>query len=215
MLALLPAAVLAQGTPRGANISSMPLDAIGNDIPGRGGDAVLPAGYRKVLWGIAPVPMQHVRGLAMEDLPTADRDVKLLIEAPPPGERSAIATVKYKFWREQLYRVEVFYAAPLTKKEGRELQQRFEAKYGTPEYSSKPLPRVHMDGVWVEPGEERTWVWSDPFTVQSLMVDTRTDAWNMVRQSRVIEYTRLVENRKEREVGAEASTDKIKNLEID
>jgi hypothetical protein len=205
LVLLIPAAAAAQ--------QPSALDAIGDEVPGQGGDAVLPAGYRAVLWGISPLPMQHVRGVAMEELPAAEPEVKVLIEAPPPGERSAIATVKHWFWREKLYRVEVYYTSPLSKTEGRELQKRYESKYGEPQYAIKPLD-PDFGPAKLPPGEERRWTWSDPFTIQSLQQDTRNDEWIMVRQSKVIEYQRLLENRRQREEG-EAQTDKIKNLDID
>ena len=141
-----------------------------DDLPGEGGDAVLPAGYQGILWGISPEALMAVRGRAMEPLNTPDPHLTMLIESSPPGEEGGISTLKWKFWDRKLMEVAVFYSGPFTKREGRELRNKFVTKYGEALYKAVERERPPMLSTKVDwqSVQEETWTWQDPFTIQAL-----------------------------------------------
>ena len=52
--------------------------------PGEGGDSVLPAGFKGVVWGASSEAIMAIRG-GMEVQATPDHHIRKLIELPPPG----------------------------------------------------------------------------------------------------------------------------------
>ncbi len=185
-----------------------------NDLPGEGGDAVLPSGYQDVLWGIAPDALMAVRGRPMEPQNVPDPHIKWLIEMPAPGEDGGVSTVKWKFWDDKLMEVQVFYKGPFTKREGRELRNKFVTKYGESAYKAREVARpatMSSKAEWETIQEER-WTWQDPFTVQMLQRTAKDEVWYVVRQSRVYEAMRLLQDKRERE---QARSARVREIDLD
>lgn len=185
-----------------------------NDLPGEGGDAVLPSGYKGVRWGIAPAPLMAVRGRPMEPIKTPDPHVHWLIETPPVGESGGIQTVKWKFWDDKLMEVQVFYRGPFTSREGRELRNKFVTRYGEANYEKKERERPPFlaANVQWEPTLEERWTWQDPYSVQMLRRMAEDENWLLVRQSRVYEAMRLLQDKRERE---QAKSAKVRAIDLD
>ncbi len=185
-----------------------------NDLPGEGGDAVLPAGYKAVRWGINPEALMAVRGRPMEPQNSADPHLQWLIESPPPGESGGIQTVKWKFWDGQLMEVQVHYRGPFTRREGRELRNKFVTRYGEAVYKKTETERPPMlssRAAW-DPIQEERWTWQDPFTIQMLRRTAADEVWTLVRQSRVLEAMRLLQDKRERE---EARSARVREIDLD
>lgn len=185
-----------------------------NDLPGEGGDAVLPSGFRGVRWGISAEALMAVRGRPMEPLNAPDKHLTWLIESPPPGEEGGVTTVKWKFWDGRLMEVQVFYQGPFTRREGRELRNKFVTKYGEASYkkAEKERPPMLARNVAWDPVDEERWTWQDPFTIQMLRRTSKDEVWFLVRQSRVYEAMRLLQDKRERE---EARSAKVRGIDLD
>lgn len=184
------------------------------DLPGEGGDAVLPSGYRDIRWGINPEALMAVRGRQMEPQNTPDPHIQWLIESPPPGEGGGVATVKWKFWDAKLMEAQIFFRGPFTRREGRELRNKFVTKYGEASYkkSEKERPPMLSRNIAWEPLNEERWTWQDPYTIQMLRRTVTDEVWFLVRQSRVYEAMRLLQDKRERE---QARSAKVRGIDLD
>ncbi len=185
-----------------------------NDLPGEGGDAVLPSGYKGIRWGMGEAALAAVRGRPMEPQNTPDPHIKWLIESPPPGEQGGVSTVKWKFWDGKLMEVHVYYKGPFTRREGRELRNKFVTRYGEASYKKleKERPPMLSTRVAWDPINEERWTWQDPFTIQVLRREAADEVWFLVRQSRVYEAMRLLQDKRERE---EARSARVREIDLD
>ncbi len=178
--------------------------------PGEGGDAILPAGYKNVRWGINDNALQHVLDRGLESAPGMDHHRHWLIDTPPSNAvDSKRGVVKFHFWDSQLFEVTIFYS--LTASEGKELLARFQEKYGVARHEVVKGKIIEYGAREASDAEER-WQWRDPFTLQILRRELQGEKWSMIRQSRVLEELRLTQQRKERE---EKRSNKIDDIELD
>jgi hypothetical protein len=69
-------------------------------------------------------------------------------------------------------------------------------------------------GALVEDGlvEKKQWVWQDDFTLQFLHHDVAERQWVVVRQSRILESARTVQELREREM---VKSSRVKNVTIE
>jgi hypothetical protein len=184
------------------------------DLPGEGGDAVLPSGYKGVLWGIGPEALMAVRGHTMETLHATDPHLTWLIETPPAGESGGVQTVKWKFWDGKLMEAHIYYTGPFTKREGRELRNKFVTRYGETDYKAveRKRPQMLSSKVQWEPVREERWTWQDPYTIQLLQRTAQDEVWFLVRQSRVYEAMRLLQDKRERE---DSKSARVREIDLD
>ncbi len=185
-----------------------------NDLPGEGGRSVLPPGYQGILWGIGPEALVAVRGRPMESQNVPDPHIKWLIEVAPPGEDGGVATLKWKFWDDKLIEVHVYYRGPFTRREGRELRNKVVTRYGEAAYKAKKQERPPMlpsSAPWV-PVQVEEWNWQDPYPVQMLHRTSHEEVWFLVRQSRVYEAMRLLQDKRERE---QARSARVREIDLD
>lgn len=214
MLRLLPAGLLAiillLSVAHAQQGSALPPRADDSNAPGRGGDAVLPAGYGNVVWGATPEIVEGIRGRGMEHQQTQNRHIKWLIEAPLPGETDKKEVIRWIFWDGQLFEVQVLYEGPFTRAEGRDLVGKFQRHYGDGTHeaiygATSPLRQTREI-------EEQWWVWEDPFTTQMLKEDRPEKTWVMLRHSRVLEESRRAQEQRELD---EARTQRVREIELD
>ncbi len=177
------------------------------DPPGVGGDAVLPAGYKAVRWGINDNALQHVLARGLESAPGMDHHRHWLIDTPPSNAKdSQRGVVKFHFWDSRLFEVIIFYS--LTAAEGKQLLARYEEKYGVARHDVVKGTVLEYGAAEAKDAEER-WQWKDPFTLMILRRELDGEKWSLVRQSRVLEELRLDQQRKEREKKRENKIDDI------
>jgi hypothetical protein len=177
--------------------------------PGEGGDAVLPAGYKTVRWGINDKALQHVLERGLEMAPGMDHHRHWLIDTPASNNKSSKrGVVKFHFWDSQLFEVTIYYS--LTASEGKELVGRFEGRFGDGNHDVVEGPVEYATGD--QELKEEQWQWKDPFTLQILRRQLDGERWTLVRQSRVLEHRRLNQERTEREKKRE---NKIDEIELD
>jgi len=204
LLLLLPTGVAAQS----AKASPPP-------PPGSGGDAVLPAGYRGVVWGASAQALMAIRG-GMELQVTPDRHIKKLIELPPPGDDGDGMVRHWTLWDDQLVEVTMYFPGRFTVREGRELRDRFEDKYGTGRLEKTKRGVETGTSVWNVKVEaqvvEQRWVWQDPFTIQELRNDVRKGQWVCIRQSRMFKASRQAQDEAERN---QAHSQRVKSIVLD
>jgi len=203
----LPSIGLAQGT---RTISNEGLKPKSPPRAGEGGDAVLPAGYKSVVWGATPEIVQGIRDRVMEHTLAPNSHVTYLIDAPRPGETDIKEVVKWKFWDGALSEVHVHYEGPFTRKEGRDLVAKFERHYGEGKHevvwsdTSPNHPTARIIEEW--------WTWEDPFTIQMLKRLSEDQSWIVIRHSRVLELARRAQEERELE---EARTGRVREIELD
>ncbi len=180
------------------------------NAPGVGGDAVLPAGYKGVVWNATPAIVMGIRQRGMEEQITPNDHIKWLIDAPQPGETDIKEVVKWKFWDGRLSEVHIHYEGPFTKSEGRDLVALFQRRYGEGKHDaiySQTTP-VHQTRYVIE----EWWTWEDPFTIQVLKFQDTDKSWLVIRHSRVLEEGRRAQEQRERE---EARTRRVQEIELD
>ncbi|MBJ94620.1 MAG: hypothetical protein CMP23_09110 [Rickettsiales bacterium] len=183
--------------------------------PGEGGDATLPAGYKGVVWGASAEAIMAILG-GMEVQATPDPHLRKLIELPPPGSEGDGMVRHWTLWDDKLVEVTMFFPGPFTLREGRELREAFENKYGPArlEKISKGVERG--SSAWDVKVEkqivEKRWLWQDPFTIQMLKNDVLTGQWINIRQSRMFEASRNAQAEQERK---EAQSKKVKSIILD
>ena len=203
----LPTSVLAGDAPTISNEGTTPKAPL---RAGEGGDAVLPAGYKSVVWGASPAIVQGIRGRVMEKTLAPNSHVTYLIDAPQPGETEISEVVKWKFWDDVLVEVHVHYEGPFTRKESRDLVAKFERHYegGNHEVvwgdTSPNSPTARIIEEW--------WTWEDPFTIQVLKRHGDDESWVVLRHSRVLELARRAQEERELE---EARTGRVRGIELD
>ena len=184
--------------------------------PGKGGDAVLPAGFKGVVWGASAEAIMAIRG-GMEMQVTPDRHIRKLIELPMPGTESGDGMVRHwTLWDDKLIEVTMFFPGEFTVREGRELREAFEKKYG-PGRLEKITKGVETGtNAWNVKVEkqivEQRWLWQDPFTIQELRNNVRKGQWVNVRQSRMFEASRDAQIEVERQ---NAQSKKVKSIVLD
>lgn len=206
LILLLPGVAMAQKGPQ----SKRPPQ------PGEGGDAVLPAGFKGVVWGASAEAIMAIRG-GMEMQVTPDRHIRKLIELPTPGTESDDGMVRHwTLWDDKLIEVTMFFPGEFTIREGRELREAFEKKYG-PGNLEKITKGVETgSNAWNVKVEkqivEQRWLWQDPFTVQELRNNVRKGQWVNVRQSRMFEASRDAQIEVERQ---KAQSKKVKSIVLD
>jgi len=152
----------------------------------------------------------------MELQVTPDPHIKKLIELPAPGDTGDGMIRHWTLWDDKLIEVTMFFPGQFTVREGRELRERFEAKYG-PGRLEKTKKNVESGSsvynVKVEEQVvEQRWVWQDPFTVQELRNDVRKGQWVCVRQSRMFEASRNAQDEVER---SQAKSKRVKSIQLD
>jgi len=183
--------------------------------PGSGGDAVLPAGYRGVVWGASGQGLMAIRG-GMELQVTPDPRIKKLIELPPPGVDGDGMVRHWTLWNDQLVEVTMFFPGEFTVREGRELKERFESKYGAGRLEKTKKGVESGTSAWDVKVEEQVveqrWVWQDPFTIQELRNDVRKGQWVCVRQSRMFEVSRKAQDAADRK---KAHSKRVKSIVLD
>lgn len=197
---------------------------------GEGGDAVLPAGYKSVVWGASPEIVQGIRGRVMESQPSPDPHIAYLIDVPPPawtddseqaqpspagssGDSEATEqreVVKWKLWDGRLIEVHVHYEGPFTRKEGRDLVGMFQRRYG--EGSHEVTLGATSPNHPTPPVIEEWWTWEDPFTVQILKRIAEDESWVVIRSSRVLDLARRAQDERERE---EVRTQRVQQIDLD
>lgn len=177
---------------------------------GEGGDAVLPAGYKSVVWGATPEITMGIRGRGMEPLNAANPHITWLIDAPQPGETDLKEVVKWKFWDGRLVETHVHYEGPFTRKEGRDLVGKFQRHYGEGKHDAiyTQTSTTHQTKSVIE----EWWTWEDPFTIQVLKYVKSDSSWIVIRHSRVLEDARRAQEQRERE---EARTRRVQGIELD
>jgi len=177
---------------------------------GEGGDAVLPAGYKSVVWGATPEIVMGIRGRGMEQQNTPNPHISWLIDAPQPGETENKEVSKWKFWDGRLAEVHVHYEGPFTRKEGRDLVGKFQRHYGEGKHDAiyGGTSRTHQTASIIE----EWWTWEDPFTIQVLKYQAPDQSWIVIRHSRVFEDARRAQEQRELE---EARTSRVKEIELD
>ncbi len=197
-----------------APAAAQKLPTLGTDEPGLGGDAVLPAGYKDLRWGISPRSLMAVRGRAMETQNTSDPHLSWLIETPPPGESGGRTAVKWKFWDDKLIEVHVYFVEFPSRREGEQLMHKFQERYGDSKFERimKDVDIHGFDSLKKQPIAEERWTWQDPFTIQVLRRVVDDEQWTQVRQSRVYEAKRLLQDKKDR---AEARSERVRSIELD
>ncbi|MCO4772198.1 MAG: hypothetical protein KDA24_19345 [Deltaproteobacteria bacterium] len=200
------AAPSAGAQPQGISVPSLRPSAL--PAPGKGGDAVLPAGFKQVRWG-ASVEILHVTRGPMERRPSPKTDIELLIEAPAPGEEVS-NIVHYKLWRDQLLELRIYYQERLVGAEAHDFVGRVEAAYGTGDHNVRRGPAIEGLG----PGKvlEESWRWEDPFTTQVLLRDPQTNEWSMLRRSRVLEEFQAATEEREAD---QSRDDRVNSMPID
>jgi hypothetical protein len=177
---------------------------------GEGGDAVLPTGYKHVVWGATPEIVQGIRGRVMEFFDTPDPHISYLIDSPRPGETELHEVVKWKFWDGQLIEVHIHYEGPFTRKEGRDLVDKFQRHYGESKHeeirggASPKEPRGVL--------KEEYWTWEDPFSIQILKGIETDRSYIVIRHSRVLDLARRAQEERERE---EERTERVQGIELD
>lgn len=176
--------------------------------PGVGGDAELPAGFQQIRWGATADILMKVRG-GMERQPVAAKDITVYIEQPAPGAaRSDI--IHYKLWRDQLLELQIHYQDRLIGSEAHQFVRRVESKYGKAKHVVKRGPQY-----WSKESsdvEEESWQWEDPFTIQVLIRDPKTEEWSMLRRSKVLEHVRVHTQAREAETDQD---NKVNQIPID
>ncbi len=175
----------------------------------------LPAGFQGVVWGATPEGVQAIRGRPLEGQPTSDPHVSWLIEWPIPGEETANDTgiVKWRFWDNHLIEVQQYLPGELTHTEGRELVTRFEQRYGPGDAKKQGQGTEMAYGVLTEverPANQ--WIWQDDFTLQFLHQEREKQQWAVIRQSRILEAARTIQEIKER---AMVKSPRIQNVTIE
>lgn len=203
----LPSMAAAQDT---ATISNEGVKPKAGLRAGEGGDAVLPAGYKSVVWAATPEIVQGIRGRMMEKTLAPNPHVTYLIDAPLPGETGIKEVVKWKFWDGALVEVHVHYEGPFTRKESRDLVAKFQRHYGDGKHeqvwsdTSTNHPTARVIEEW--------WTWEDPFTIQILKRLGDDESWIVIRHSRVLELARRAQEERELE---EARTGRVRGIELD
>ena len=173
--------------------------------PGKGGDAVLPAGFQEIRWGATAEILMGVRG-GMERQPQAAGDVVLYIEQAAPGaERRDI--IHYKLWRDQLYEVTIHYQDVLVGTEAHQFLRRVQDTYGDGDHIQKR--RQKMQSLPGEPVTSESWQWEDPFTIQLLIREPDTNEWSMLRRSKVLADVRVRTEAREAETDQDHKINKI------
>lgn len=173
--------------------------------PGKGGDAVLPAGFQQIRWGASAEILMGVRG-GMERQPQAGGDVVLYIEqAPPGGERRDI--IHYRLWRDQLFEVTIHYQDPLVGAEAHQFLRRVEDHYGDGDHIVKRAGAMLL--IESQPIIAESWQWEDPFTIQLLIRDPKTNEWSMLRRSTVLADFRVRKEAQEVETDQDHKINKI------
>ena len=184
-------------------------------VPGQGGDAVLPAGFMGVVWGASAEAIMAIRG-GMEMQVTPDRHIRKLIDLPPLGSTGDGIVRHWTLWDDRLIEVTMFFPGEFTLREGRELTDAFEKKYG-PGRLEKTTKGIEVGtDAWNSKVEkqvvEQRWLWQDPFTIQELRNNVRKSHWVNVRQSRMFEQSRDAQLQIERQ---EAQSKKVKSIVLD
>ena len=172
--------------------------------PGEGGDAVLPAGYKNLRWGINDIALSSVLDRGMESAPGRDSHRHWLIDTPPTNQPDR-GVVKFHFWDGAFYEVVMYYT--LTAAEGKRLKERYEERYGPGTHSTVKSAVYEYNGA--QKIAEEKWQWQDPFTVQILRRQLDGEKWSVVRQSRVLEDRRQAQERREREEKRGSKVDSI------
>jgi len=205
LIVMLPGATLAQG----------PRAVAKGPAPGEGGDSVLPAGFKGVVWGASAEAIMAIRG-GMEMQATPDRHIRKLIELPPPGSEGDGIVRHWTLWDDQLIEVTMFFPGQFTIREGRELREAFEKKYGAGRVDKISKNVETGTDAWNAKLEKQVvvqrWLWQDPFTIQELRNDVRKGQWVNVRQSRMFEASRDAQLEIERQ---EAQSKKVKSIVLD
>ncbi len=179
-------------------------------IPGVGGDAVLPAGAKNIVWGATPEIVQGIRLRGMEHQPTQNPHITWLIDAPLPGETDVTEVIKWKFWDGRLIEVHILYEGPFTRSEGRDLVGKFQRHYGDGKHeaiyaATSPLKQTREIA-------QQWWTWQDPFTIQVLKENREQKTWFVIRHSRVLEDARRAQEQRELD---EARTQRVREIELD
>ncbi len=183
--------------------------------PGEGGDSVLPAGFKGVVWGASSEAIMAIRG-GMEVQATPDHHIRKLIELPPPGTEGDGIVRHWTLWDDQLIEVTMFFPGQFTIREGRELREAFEKKYGSGRLDKIAKNVESGTSAWNVKVEKQVvvqrWLWQDPFTIQELRNDVRKGQWVNVRQSRMFEASRDAQLEIERQ---KAQSKKVKSIVLD
>jgi hypothetical protein len=196
LLSLIPVLLAAKGVPL------RPADP-GASKPGVGGDAVLPAGAQEIRWGATSSVVELTRGM-MEKQPQSDPHVRRLIEVPGPEERGDV--IHWRFWDDQLFELQLYYQDALVGSAAHEFVERVERAYGAARHEAI---RGGNDGKGGTVVVEERWAWEDPFTLQVLIRDARTNSWSMLRRSRVLDALRDRQLEVEREQHRESQVNSI------
>jgi hypothetical protein len=177
---------------------------------GEGGDAVLPTGYRHVVWSASREIVMGVRERGMERLNSPNPHISWLIDAPQPGEVDLKEVVKWKFWDNRLVEVHIHYEGPFTKLEGRDLVGKFQRHYGEGKhdavYGAKSTTHKTRSII------EEWWTWEDPFTIQVLKYQKSDLSWIVIRHSRVLEDARRAQEVRESD---QERTARVRDIELD
>lgn len=180
--------------------------------PGEAGDALLPAGYKGVVWGASSEVVEALRNRTLERQSTTSSHVVYLIEAPPPGDKETKKVVKWKFWDDALIEVQVHYEGPFNKVEGRELVHKFESRYGAGIHEERKQKQHYNWSDKTDLLVDEWWTWQDSYTIQMLKKNFDDNSWTTVRKSRVLEANRDQQKTDER---TETHTDRVQDIDLD